>query len=156
MWKPHLVRWTCLALSTVSSIYWSVKTWCLHYGRKLQSRQQPALSSERFAGSKSQGVGRWAPATTRFIAYVAISLFPFLHSALFHTSYPCASKILATPWNRIRYSPSTIIFTLRRDLNLLMSNSLEAGSEKTSESLATHNSYVHYTNIDLVLLIDRF
>ena len=33
-------------------------TWCLHWGRKLQSKQQPALSSGRFAGSKSQDVGR--------------------------------------------------------------------------------------------------
>ena len=33
------------------------------------SRQYLALSSGRFAGSKSQGVGRWAPATTRFIAF---------------------------------------------------------------------------------------
>ena len=35
----------------------SVKTstWCVHWGRKLQSRQQSALSSGRFASSKSQG-----------------------------------------------------------------------------------------------------
>ena len=49
----------------------SVKTStrCFHWGRKLQSRHWSALSSGRFAGSKSQGVGRWAPAATRFIAF---------------------------------------------------------------------------------------
>ena len=40
------------------------------------SRQLSALSSGRFAGSKSQGVGRWAPAATRFIVFAPI--FPIL------------------------------------------------------------------------------
>ena len=53
------------------SLHSSVKTstWCLHCGSKLQSRQYSALFSKRFAGSKNQGVGRWAPAATRFIAH---------------------------------------------------------------------------------------
>ena len=38
-------------------------------GRKLKSKQYSALSSGRFAASKSQGFGRCAPAATRFIAF---------------------------------------------------------------------------------------
>ena len=41
-----------------------------------------ALSSGRFAGSKSKGVGRWAPAATRFIAYAPNFPYPFSRSGV--------------------------------------------------------------------------
>ena len=52
-------------------VYSTLKTstWCLHWGRKLQSRQWSALSSRCFASSKSQGVGKWAPAAMRSNVY---------------------------------------------------------------------------------------
>ena len=52
-------------------------------GRKLQRRQNPALSSGRHSGAKSKGVGRWAPAATRFIAYALIFPFPFFEGYVF-------------------------------------------------------------------------
>ena len=54
----------------------------LDIGPKLKS----APSSGHFGGSKSRGIGRWAPAATRFIAYAPN--FPFPSPIIVVNSYP--------------------------------------------------------------------
>ena len=43
--------------------------WFDHLGQMSPKNGSQTSSSGRFAGSKSRGVGRWAPAATRFITY---------------------------------------------------------------------------------------
>ena len=78
----------------------------------VQVHIQSALSSGRFAGSKSQGVGRWAPASTRFIAFAPN--FPF-----YHFYPPCFGDFFATGYDRIFVlisprSPTPRIFLMVR------------------------------------------
>ena len=80
----------------------------------LRQRQWLAPLFGRFAGSKSQEVGRWAPAASRFIAYAPN--FPFLLPAEFQRQARSGTRIWEqTPQQRVAVFCYGIYFGVRRN-----------------------------------------